>query len=332
MIDFHCDQCNSALSAPQEDAGSKINCPVCSNEISVPEANSTTTAETELENSEQTAEPAESPEQSEPTPETQKCPQCDSPVGANAVLCSSCGHNIGGETATIATTISQSLTAPVCLGAIGATLGGVIWAAIVYFTGYEVGFVAWGIGIMAGVSTILLTKERSKRLGVIAATMALVGLLIGKIIIFQWLTTTELAEMLAEEPPEWMVMVTLADPEAMFRVACNELADQGEFDDEFAELLKESHLPDSEIERTEEIEAATVKVLAILESWDEPRREEIVRRQIAAKSEQIAETIVEQVSLLERIKLSMSFWDAIWFFFAISSAYSIGAGRNKAET
>ena len=35
-------------------------------------------------------------------------------------------------------------------GALGGLIGAVIWAGISYFTGYEIGWIAWGVGGMVG--------------------------------------------------------------------------------------------------------------------------------------------------------------------------------------
>lgn len=68
---------------------------------------------------------------------------------------------------------------------LGAVIGGVMgagaWVAIVHFTGYEVGFVAWGVGLLAGLGAMAMSGGRTSALGaVLAGLIALVAVLGGK--------------------------------------------------------------------------------------------------------------------------------------------------------
>ena len=56
-------------------------------------------------------------------------------------------------------------------GVVAGSIGALIWAAIAYFTGYEVGWVAWGVGGLVGSRLPLLAlpgplspkKEKARR-------------------------------------------------------------------------------------------------------------------------------------------------------------------------
>lgn len=66
-------------------------------------------------------------------------------------------------------------------GVIGGVMGAGAWVAIVHFTGYEVGFVAWGIGLLVGLGAMTMSGGRSTALGAVAAGLiALVAVLGGK--------------------------------------------------------------------------------------------------------------------------------------------------------
>jgi hypothetical protein len=68
-------------------------------------------------------------------------------------------------------------------GIIGALLGGligaVIWAASVYFTGYEIKYVAVGVGALSGLGSRWLGGGRDYHLGLFASACAFVAILVG---------------------------------------------------------------------------------------------------------------------------------------------------------
>ncbi len=68
--------------------------------------------------------------------------------------------------------------------AIVALVGGLVWAIIVVQSGYEVGFVAWGIGILAGFVVAYLARGVTVSLQVIAVLAAGFGILLGKYVTF----------------------------------------------------------------------------------------------------------------------------------------------------
>lgn len=66
-------------------------------------------------------------------------------------------------------------------GVIGGAMGSGAWVAIVHFTGYEVGFVAWGVGLLVGLGAMSLSGGRSTAAGAVAAGLiALTAVLAGK--------------------------------------------------------------------------------------------------------------------------------------------------------
>jgi len=75
-----------------------------------------------------------------------------------------------------------SIVVPAVLGGgLAAAVGGSIWALIVIATGYEIGIVAWGIGILAGLGVVLFSKgQRGLPLQLIAVFTGALGVVIGK--------------------------------------------------------------------------------------------------------------------------------------------------------
>jgi hypothetical protein len=84
----------------------------------------------------------------------------------------------------------------VLAGLVAAVAGGVAWGLIVRWSGYEVGFVAWGIGFLVG-SAVALGARGSRGLPYQAAAvvLALFGIVLGKYLGFAW----SLADAFEEE-------------------------------------------------------------------------------------------------------------------------------------
>ena len=72
----------------------------------------------------------------------------------------------------------------IAAGLVVALIGGGLWALLVRFTGYEIGYVAWGIGLVVGLAMTRVTSTRTQQLAYTAAALALIGLVAGKVFIF----------------------------------------------------------------------------------------------------------------------------------------------------
>jgi hypothetical protein len=69
-------------------------------------------------------------------------------------------------------------------GAIGGAVGAGIWAAVGYFSHYEVGWIAWGVGVLVGFGVRLAADDADGTTpGVIAAGLAIAAVLAGKYLV-----------------------------------------------------------------------------------------------------------------------------------------------------
>ena len=86
-------------------------------------------------------------------------------------------------------------------GLAAAIVGGVIWALIVRWSDYEIGFVAWGIGFIVGTAVVFGAQQvRGVPLQVIAVVLALLGIVVGKYLAFVWVGQDELGDSGFELP------------------------------------------------------------------------------------------------------------------------------------
>ena len=87
-------------------------------------------------------------------------------------------------------------------GMIGALLGGIVgaatWAGAVYYTGYEIRYVAVAVGALTGLGSRTLGGGRDYHLGLFAAAMALVAILVGQFVVAKVYLTQFGAKEVAE--------------------------------------------------------------------------------------------------------------------------------------
>lgn len=78
---------------------------------------------------------------------------------------------------------------------IGGIIGAVIWAVVVKYSGWEIGWLAWGIGALVGFGFRLGAKDLANpATGVLAAAVALLAVLGGKYAVVHLYTQEVLAE------------------------------------------------------------------------------------------------------------------------------------------
>jgi hypothetical protein len=82
---------------------------------------------------------------------------------------------------------------------LGGMIGAAVWAAIVYFAQFELGIVAWGVGLAVGYGSYLL-GGRGLTNGVMCAIVALIAIFGGKILAVQVTSYQGLLEYVRESP------------------------------------------------------------------------------------------------------------------------------------
>ncbi|MDO8588189.1 MAG: hypothetical protein Q7T82_14270 [Armatimonadota bacterium] len=81
-------------------------------------------------------------------------------------------------------------------GALGAAIGGTAWGLIVKYTHFEIGYMAWGIGLLCGFGVVIFSGGRKGLpLQLIAVLAAIAGIVAGKYATFY----LELKDVLAQE-------------------------------------------------------------------------------------------------------------------------------------
>jgi hypothetical protein len=76
----------------------------------------------------------------------------------------------------------QGLLGGVLAGLAAALAGAGLWAAITVVTGYQIGWMAVGVGFLVGIAVRLVGKGIDKTFGVAGALLALLGCLLGNVL------------------------------------------------------------------------------------------------------------------------------------------------------
>ncbi len=123
------------------------------------------------------------------------CPRCKSPTAASAMTCLRCGYNFAappqqpvakpkrGATLGKLAKSGGRFTIGCLLSGAGAIIGAVVWCIVAVITGYELSWIAIGVGAAAGYGMVLGYGKQNGLAGLVSVGMALVGIVLGKIAI-----------------------------------------------------------------------------------------------------------------------------------------------------
>ena len=105
------------------------------------------------------------------------------PKGADIFLCGTCRSQ--AEQAFQAETQNPNLIGAIVLGTLAGSVAGVVWHFFVVITGYEIGYVAIGVGLVVGWGVHLGSgKKRAPSLQILSAVLTLSTLLIANYFTF----------------------------------------------------------------------------------------------------------------------------------------------------
>jgi xanthosine utilization system XapX-like protein len=188
-------------------------------------------------------------------------------------------------------------------GAVAALLGGGLWAAIVLLAHLEIGWVAWGVGLLVGLVMARLTPVRGQAIAVLAALLAALGLVVGKGLILAMGTRPGLvAEIKADSA--WLAQAALHDLRTRSALP-------GDLQEKLQRLSFTDTLPDA---LWAEMLAASAAHAASLDDTAADR-----------VASDYAEVLLGDASFIGLVRSQLSLWDVLWFGLAIATAWRIMA-------
>ena len=76
-------------------------------------------------------------------------------------------------------------------GVIAMLVGAIVWGAITYFTNYQIGWMAIGVGFLVGLAIKFFGKGKTLIFGVSGASLALIGCVIGNLMFYSGVIARE---------------------------------------------------------------------------------------------------------------------------------------------
>ena len=199
------------------------------------------------------------------------------------------------------------------VGALVATaIGMVVWVGV-GMAGYEVGFIAWGIGFAAGLgATVGAGQDDTALNGVLAALIAVLGIVGAKYITISMAVDRELSGVAAE------LDFTIGESEMIGREVDAILEAEGKDSSEVYDESFENGYPDKYWSRAKE-------------AWMARSAEERQAKteQLQAEMEQFQEMMANSIGDSAKstaFKESFGPFDALWFFLAAATAFRVGSG------
>ncbi|MBN1513206.1 MAG: hypothetical protein JXB13_14420 [Phycisphaerae bacterium] len=225
-----CPACGAKLGLPASAVGRRAKCPQCEHRFVVEPSDADSGLD---ENSAAPPVEAENGEVSlaAPPAEPVACPHCKAPVPGDAAFCPICNGNLSAAPIVPETflppehvalpprSLARSAGAYLlgtALSALGALLGAGLWCGVAIVSGYEVGWIAWGLGGAAGLGMRMGGYRRASFLaGVMAALVAVGGILTAKAMLvayYVWPTTGRMTSAgPARNMLESIVLLTMND-------------------------------------------------------------------------------------------------------------------------
>ncbi len=199
-------------------------------------------------------------------------------------------------------------------GLLGGAIGAAIWAAVTVTTQREIGWIAWGVGILAGLGVRMAAGEDDGvPPGVLAAVIALASVAGGKFLAVHFLIEKVVAEAGVPQISDQDVTAGIADE------VVGEMVEQGKTlkwpeGSTLETATKPEEYPKGVwAEATKRFQALTV------EERDRIKQEMVSRRDAfinATKDEVRSKAFAESFSPM----------DAVFFLFAVATAFKLGSG------
>lgn len=209
-------------------------------------------------------------------------------------------------------TSSPRKASPVLAGILVGIPAAVVWAVIAYVTGYEIGWVAWGVGAIVGYAVAKSAHEPSASLGPTAAVIAVGSLLLAKILILEFAL------------PPIIQAELLKSPDAVTGSFVLDMKAHKSFSPELQALLDQADARPGSLSQEQQVDMQVKmrdEVMARVASATQADKERAVRT--------AAGTYLQQLGFFGGLKDLFSLFDLLWIFLAISSAYRIAQSKSS---
>lgn len=202
-------------------------------------------------------------------------------------------------------------------GIVGAAAGGAAWVLIGHFANYEVGWIAWGIGFLAGAAVRVVAGDaQGPAPGLAAVAAAAAGVAVSKYVVVALMVNQILGQMQVQKPD------FASEPAAIARTADEIIATEYEAAGKEVEWPADADFESDDLRSTYPPEiwtAAERKWNALSDADKQGRREAWVRE---------FDEGVPDVDDIRSAAFAESFtpWELLWFGLAMFTAFRVGSG------
>ena len=282
------------------------------------------------------------------------CPGCGTSVSSDATICVNCGCNTksgrgfkavktktksksnGPNLAAKAGSLAAAPFLPIIGAVIGGAIGAAIWAAVAHFTGYEIGFLATGVGAICGIGAVIgAGGDGNAWSGTVAVVVAIISIITGKTIVNSiYVDQLQSIKIAVEESMETQhTLDDFQEEDAVFNIASDiawELEEAGQTiqwpnpDIDLYEALSLSDFPQSIVDQTNKK----------WDSMDADERIEYRQSQIDEFNEASVafnNFLDEEMDASSDLMSNLSPFDALWAFLALGAAWQFGNGGFSEE-
>ncbi len=207
-----------------------------------------------------------------------------------------------------------------CAASIGAVVGVFVWAGISSATGFEVGYVAWGIGVAVG-GLAKAAGGEGKTMGLACALIALASIFCGKVLDMQWSAPDMVRDMVIEQLTPEIYDHMLADAKDFSELDSVEQHKAFMVSHEYTERERVEDVSNDELEYFRAGPAETLRRML-----DERLGFEQWRRIVADK---YVSDFMANVSPVEMAVENLGVIDVLFAVLGIASAYKLGSGREE---
>lgn len=204
------------------------------------------------------------------------------------------------------------------LGAAGAAaVGALAWGGLSALTGYEIGYLAWGIGLIVGGAAAMLGGQGTAS-GVLCALLSLASIFLGKMLAIEFAGPAEIRKLVAAE---------------IKREYYDELAKDSA---DFAELKDEEayagFMASHGFTEAASADAVTEEELDYFKANQVPRLVAFHRDQPdyetwkASETDRAVDSVMENLPVAETAAENLNVIDIIFALLGIGTAYKLGAG------
>ena len=211
-------------------------------------------------------------------------------------------------------------------GALGGLVGAVIWAGISSVTGYEIGWIAWGVGGLVGLGCVWASKGQGNLLGSVAVVITILSILAGKYFAVEFSIRNEIG---SEQGVLQSALAEIRDDEVTISYLADQIIEERQAMGDVIQWPAGVN-PDEATRQSDYPPAIWSRALSTWEAMSPEEREEY-RGQLAEQIQAGVQAFFSDVSASGFLN-SFGPMDLLFFGLAVATAFKIAARGSTYDT